>query len=154
MLRKGRKRNLKEKKTEKGKKEKKQLLEEKLQKRNPKKAVKIATKSDKPNEPTEDSSKNDAFGSTSCARTVSKRKSKENVYKSIKHMIDALQYDSSRSASSSSEEEFSISDNNSDYSESLSSNMDTICFNCKSKYPPTKKKIKKIDWVQCDQCDY
>ena len=50
MLRKRRKRILKEKKTKKGKKEKKkQLLEEKLQKRKSKKAVKFATKRDKPN---------------------------------------------------------------------------------------------------------
>ena len=155
MSRKRRKRNLKVKKTEKGEKEKKkQLLEEKLQKRKPKKAVKIATKSDKSNEPTEESSKNDAFSSTSCTRTVSKRKSKENVYKSIKQMIDALQYDSSRSTNSSSEEEFSISDNNSDDSENSSPNMDAIYFNCKSKYPPTKRKIKKTDLVQCDLCDY
>ena len=27
------------------------------------------------------------------------------------------------------------------------------CFNCKSEYPPTKKKLKNIDWVQCDVCD-
>ena len=130
---------------ERKKREKKQLLEEKLQKRKPKKAVEIAMKSDKPNEPTEKSSKNDAFYSTSCTRTVSKRKSKENVYKSIKQMIDALQYDSSRSTSSSSEEQFSISDNDSDDSENLSSNMDSTCFNCKSKYPPAKKKIEKFD---------
>ena len=111
-------------------------------------------KSDKPNELTEKSSKNDAFSSTSSTRTVSKRKSKENVYKSIKQMINALQYDSSRSTSSSSEEQCSISDNDSDDSENSSSNMDSTCFNCKSKYPPAKKKIKKIDWVQCDLCDY
>ena len=139
---------------EREKREKKQLLEKKLQKRNPKKTVKIATKSDKSNEPTEESSKNDAFSSTSCTRTVSKRKSKENVYKSIKQMIDALQYDSSRSTNSRSEEEFSISDNDSDDSENSSPNMDAICFNCKSKYPPTKRKIKKTDLVQCDLCDY
>ena len=23
------------------------------------------------------------------------------------------------------------------------------CFNCKSKYPPKKKKMKNINWVQC-----
>ena len=54
------KENLKRKEDqERKKREKKQLLEEKLQKRKSKKAVKFATKSDKPNEPTEESSKND-----------------------------------------------------------------------------------------------
>ena len=28
------------------------------------------------------------------------------------------------------------------------------CFNYKFKYPPTKKKMKNIDWVQCDACDH
>ena len=54
------KENLKRKEDqERKKREKKQLLEEKLQKRKSKTAVKFATKRDKPNKPTEESSKND-----------------------------------------------------------------------------------------------
>ena len=47
--------------------------------------------------------------------------------------------------SSSSDETDSSSDENGD--------EQNVCFNCKSKYPPTKKRIKSIDWVQCDECD-
>ena len=27
-------------------------------------------------------------------------------------------------------------------------------FHCKSKYPPTKKEMKSIDWLKCDACDH
>ena len=67
-------------------------------------------------------------------------------------MINALQYDSLRTTSSSINEEISISDNDKNDFEKPSSNMDVICLKYKYKYPPTKRKVKKKknDLVQCD----
>ena len=66
-------------------------------------------------------------------------------------MINALQYDSLRTTSSSINEEISISDNDKNDFEKPSSNMDVICLKCKYKYLPTKRKAKKKnDLVQCD----
>ena len=58
-------------------------------------------------------------------------------------MINALQYDSLRTTSSSINEEISISDNDKNDFEKPSSNMDIICLKSKYKYPPTKRKVKK-----------
>ena len=58
-------------------------------------------------------------------------------------MINALQYDSLRTTSSSINEEISISDNDKNDFEKPSSNMDVICLKCKYKYLPTKRKAKK-----------
>ena len=62
--------------------------------------------------------------------------------KSIQDVIREMK----KSTCSSSSDE---TDNSSDES----GDEQNVCFNCKSKYPPTKKRIKSIDWVQCDEFD-
>ena len=60
-----------------------------------------------------------------------------------------MKYSPGSTESSGSDQEFiNIDSDDNSIDESL-----VNCFNCKSKYPPTKKKLKNIDWVQCDVCD-
>ena len=76
----------------------------------------------------------------------SQRKGKEKVYNSIKQIIEEMKKCSSSESSSSSDDS-----SEKDFEEELEENL---CFNYKSKYPPTKKQLRKIDWVHCDECDH
>ena len=70
--------------------------------------------------------------STGVANNRSKRKTQGNARKSIQDVIREMK---KSTYSSSSDETGSSSDE--------SGNEHNVCFNCKSKYPPTKKHIKK-----------
>ena len=95
-------------------------------------------------------SENEVFSSSSLSMANigkrSQRKGKEKVYNSIKQIIEEMKKCSSSETSSSSDDS-----SEKDFEEELEENL---CFNCKSKYPPTKKQLRKIDWVQCDECDH
>ena len=95
-------------------------------------------------------SENEVFSSSSLSMANigkrSQRKGKEKVYNSIKQIIEEMKKCSLSESSSSSDDS-----SEKDFEEELEENL---CFNCKSKYPPTKKQLRKIDWVQCDECDH